>query len=231
MNKLCQDIISQNYSLQDALGAITLALGQRGVTKEERGELGELAVMYVLLTLQSRYPTITKLFHSVLLRKPNSEWTTEIDFVFVTAFGIFVIETKSFYGSTTILPNHKFQVKNQYGTTDYDVVYQNQGHCKTLYQLTYSYVKSPKVIRPIVTIFSIGDLHDTRDSVNRNLYPVMNVENLYNYINSVLQNAINSHMKPTVNLPKYITTLDKLNIQSDDNMLEHIHRIQTLGKR
>lgn len=228
MDKICEHIISQNYSLQDALHAIQTCLSTPGTSKETRGDLGELAVLYTLLALHKQYPEFTKVYHSALMKKKNSEWTNEIDFIFVTPFAVFVIEAKSFYGDTTLSQNHMFTVQNKYGTKSYDVVYQNQQHCKTLYQHIYPYVKGAVVVRPIVTLFSIGTITDKRTSEQRNEYPVLNVENLYNYISKVIHAGISTQMKPKVNYPKCLREIDRQNIQSKDNMLEHINRIKKL---
>ena len=226
MQAICKSIISQNYILRDALIVIQSTLANKRLSKEERGDLGELAVLYTLLALQQQYQGIMKVYHSVLLKKPNSDWTTEIDFIVVTPFAIFVIETKSYYGHTTILKNHKFNVKNEHYTKEYDVVYQNQGHCQTLYKLIYPYLSSPQVIRPVVTIFSVGTLTDTRDTSSRNQYPVLNVQYLLTYIGSIIKRGLDSHLNPNVNLPKCIEQINKYNIQSEDEMTSHIRRIQ-----
>lgn len=230
MQPICMSIISQNYTLKDALAVILNTLETKRLSKEERGDLGELAVLYSLLALQKSYGDIFKVYHSVLLKKPNSDWTTEIDFVVVTPFAVFVIETKSFYGDTLVQKNHKLSVKNKYGTKEYDVVYQNQGHCRTLYELIYSSVSKAEVVRPVVTLFSVGTLTDSRNDSARRDYPVMNVTYLLNYIGSFVHNCITQKVKPTINLPKCIDIIDKHNIQSENEMLSHIKRIQTRYK-
>lgn len=227
MRQICLDIIAQNHSLQDALNIIQSTLEHRRLSKEERGDLGELAILYTLLALQQKYGEYIQIFHSVLFRKQNSDWTTEVDFIVVTPYAVFVIEGKSFYGETVIQKNHKLKVKNQYGVREYDVVYQNQGHCRTLYQLIYPYLISANVIRPVVTLFSIGNLKDERDNKSRTDYPIVNVQFLFKYIDTILIRAINQKMNPTVNMPKCIQIINKNNIQSEESMLEHIKRIQS----
>lgn len=228
MDKICEHIISQNYSLQDALHAIQTCLSTPGTSKETRGDLGELAVLYTLLALHQQYPEITKVYHSVLMKKQTGDWTNEIDFIFVTPFAVFVIEAKSYYGNTTIGKDHKFTVRNKHGVKSYDVVYQNQAHCRTLYQHIYSYIKGPKVIKPLVTLFSIGTITDNRTSEQRNEYPVFNVENLYNYLSKIMYTGLSTQMKAKVNFPKCVREINRQNIQSKENMLEHVQRIKNL---
>ena len=228
VDKICEHIIAQNYSLQDALNAIQICLSTPGTSKETRGDLGELAVLYTLLALHQQFPKITKVYHSVLMKKQRGDWTNEIDFIFVTPFAVFVIEAKSYYGNTTIGEDHKFTVKNRYSVKTYDVVYQNQSHCKTLYQYIYSYIKGPKVIKPLVALFSIGTITDIRTPEQRNEYPVLNVENLYNYLSKIMYTGLANGMKPKVNFPKCVREINRQNIQSKENMLEHVKRIQNL---
>lgn len=230
MNNICEYIMSQNYTLKEALQAIEVALQNYSNSKETRGELGELATLYTLFTIHQEFPNITRLYHSVLLEKPNSDWTTELDFVLVTPVAVFVVETKSFYGKTTILKNHKFQVKLNKQIYEYDPVYQNQGHCRTLYEYTYTFMKDASCIKPIVNIFSIGSFVDTRDKQARNAYPVLNVEYLYNYIYRPLNAYRSGQVKPTVNVEKVCEYIDKHNVQSKENMLSHIKRIQSIRK-
>lgn len=226
MQPICLKIIQNNYTLQEALTVIYDTLNKQRLSKEERGDLGELAVLYTLLAIQQRYPKYVTIYHSALFKKPKSDWTTELDFIVVTPFAVFVIETKSFYGHTKVLQNQKLEVTNKYGKKEYDVIYQNQGHCRTLYELIYSYVKSPTVIIPIVTLFSVGTLEDTRTNDLRNKYPVLNVNYLATYIGTILNKGFAQSIKPTVNLPKCIQQISSNNIQSKENMIEHIQRIK-----
>lgn len=226
LHNICDYIISQNYTVRNALRAIEIALANPKTSREVRGQLGELAVAYTLLGLKKQNPN-TKLFQSVLLKKPDSDWTTEIDFLYVTPYALYVIEVKSYFGTTEILPNLKFSVNTKQNKTEYDVIYQNQGHCKTVYELIYNYVKSPEFIKPVVTLYSLGNLIDKRSDEDRLKYPVLNIENLYNYIAKAITKANNRKLTPTVNVAKCSELIAKNNIQSEENMLQHINRINS----
>lgn len=226
MNNICDYIVNQNYSLKEALGAIEIALEKGGHSREVRGDLGELAVSYTLLALQERFPE-TKLFQSTLLKKKDgSGWSTEIDFIYVTPFAVFVVEAKSFYGKTIIDKDQKFVVKAGKKVNTYEVLAQNQGHCRVLYEYIYDLIKDAKQIMPVVVIFSVGETKDERSREDRNAYPVLNVSNMYNYIYNGLVNGKTA----TVDVPSVIRRIQDSDTYSAENMAKHVAMIkETFG--
>ena len=103
------------------------------------GLVGELTVQGVLLSLPADYYVC----HNVMLRTANG-FTTQLDHVVVSKYGIFVIETKAHSGYISGDCNQKYWSQTFYrknGTPSYPKSFyspylQNAGHLKNLYRIT-----------------------------------------------------------------------------------------------
>lgn len=229
MQNITTQIIQSGYTLGDTLRTISDYMAYGRLSKEERGELAELGVFYILLALQQQYPNI-KIYHSILLRtNPNNDWTTEVDFVLVTPYKIFVIETKSYYGITTVKDTLlKVQVKNT--SYEHEVFKQNQGHCKAIYKYIYPYITSSGVIQPVITMFCNGTIRDTRNKKLQTQFPVLVIGELFDYLSTTLFKYYQSSANYLVSYDAVNSILTANNLQSEDAMLAHINRIKSLRR-
>ncbi|CAC9975195.1 NERD domain-containing protein [Flavobacterium panici] len=94
-----------------------------------KGIIGEKTVSSILHFLnKSDY----KIINNVILKK--GEFTTQIDHVVISSFGIFVIETKNYKGWILGYENSEYwtQVIYKYKTKFYNPIFQNAGHIRAL---------------------------------------------------------------------------------------------------
>ena len=229
MSKLSTYVINQHGTLQQSLNLISQLLSNRQVSKEDRGELAELGVYYILLALQSTYPNFT-IYHSVLLKVGNN-YTTEIDFVVVTPYKVIVLECKSFYGQITVTPDNLFTIKAGKQTYTHNVLYQNQGHCKAIYSTIYQRIKGASTILPIITLFSNSMLQDKRNINIQQQFPILTIIELFDYISATLYPYYSTGQPNTVDYSEVVRLLDQHNIQSEDAMLAHIKRVKAMRRR
>jgi hypothetical protein len=97
----------------------------RRVFRKSIGQKGELAVAKKLKKLpEDKYWVINDL----LLH--NNGYSSQIDHVVVSQYGVFVIETKNFMGDITGGPNSEMWTQNIYGSKSYfrNPILQNLGH-------------------------------------------------------------------------------------------------------
>jgi hypothetical protein len=115
-----------------ALGVAAYFMFAEGKTKGKAGE------QYTARTL--RLSSQYKVINNLLLKA--GKWTTEIDHVIVSNFGIFVIESKNLYGKITGSDNDEQwtqipsrRIKNKF----YNPVKQNLGHIRALRNALYDF--------------------------------------------------------------------------------------------
>ena len=108
---------------------VLLAIFWRLPNAEKAGRQGEKRVAKKLSDLDS---SVYKAFHNVLL--PTARGSAQIDHVVISAYGIFVIETKNFKGRLTGgLESETWQ--QHFGAKSYPLrnpVLQNEGHVRAL---------------------------------------------------------------------------------------------------
>ena len=89
-----------------------------------KGKIGENTVSFILGKLGPEYKT----YNDVLIR--NGDWTSQIDHIVISPFGIFVIETKNYKGWIYGGANQVQWTQNIWGKKTYlsNPIRQNQGH-------------------------------------------------------------------------------------------------------
>lgn len=177
-----------------------------------RGEMGEHYVSKILSSLdENEY----KVFNDVMLRTKNGK-TTQIDHIVISAYGIFVIETKNYSG--WIFGNEKaeywmqiiYKERHQFRNP----IKQNWSHIYALKEILKDY----KNIRyfPIVVFVGSGELKEIQTK-----RPVLYSNKLSDYIKSqsIVQNLLQE------DIPKIISILETKNIGNKENKKEHIQNI------
>lgn len=146
---------------------------------EAIGERGEREVSYYLSDLPYQDYMV---FNDLLL--VNGNYTTQIDHLILSRFGIFVIETKNYHGK--IYGNDNMEYWKQYlpavgyrrtgRTQEHQLrnpVWQNEGHIKTLRRLVFGNDV------PIIGILVFPSSADLCGTVN---YPVLRMRNVARFI-------------------------------------------------
>ncbi|MGY0374643.1 nuclease-related domain-containing protein [Clostridium sp. JNZ J1-5] len=99
-----------------------------------KGKIGETAVGGLLSSLDSEE---YKVLNDIMIRKKDGK-TTQIDHIIVSAYGIFVIETKNYAGWIFGKENDKYwtQVLNKRTKNKFfNPIFQNKGHINALKEL------------------------------------------------------------------------------------------------
>lgn len=99
-----------------------------------KGKIGETAVSGLLSSLDSEE---YKVLNDIMIRKKDGK-TTQIDHIIVSAYGIFVIETKNYSGWIFGKENDKYwtQVLNKRTKNKFfNPIFQNKGHINALKEL------------------------------------------------------------------------------------------------
>lgn len=93
-----------------------------------KGKVGEKKVSFILSMLPDEYKIINNLQLSF------GKWTSQIDHVVVSPYGVFVIETKNYTGIITGGENSAEWTKNMYGKkySFHNPIYQNESHIKAI---------------------------------------------------------------------------------------------------
>ena len=93
-----------------------------------KGKAGERNVSFRLSRLPSEY----KVINNLQLKFGN--WTSQIDHVVVSPYGVFVIETKNYTGIITGGENSAEWTKNMYGNKYgfHNPIFQNESHIKAI---------------------------------------------------------------------------------------------------
>lgn len=121
----------------------SLFSSSRSSRSERIGEYGEREVSSYLADLECEEYQV---FNDLLLR--NGNYTTQIDHIILSRYGVFVIETKNVHGKVYGSGNAEFWKQylpdwgyKRYGTTQEhqlrNPIWQNAGHIKTLRKLVF----------------------------------------------------------------------------------------------
>ena len=100
------------------------------MSKVSRGNKGEKAVIKILKK--------EKLYHQVLndltFINEKSEMSHQIDHVLIHPHGVFVIETKNYYGEISIVSGESFWIKNINGKIEriFNPLKQNKNHARII---------------------------------------------------------------------------------------------------
>ena len=181
------------------------------------GKLGESEVSFVLHSLPLEYLAIDDVIIPDQVTDPSKRYTTQIDHIVISPFGIFVIETKNYKG--WIYGSEKSKDwKETFRTTPahyfYNPIKQNLGH---VYALAEHLRLNTNLFKPIV-VFS--------DSCRLNVEtttPVVYVSQLAEQILSYTDVII-----PTENVAAIYDRLNKLILSSEEAEAKHI---QSIGER
>lgn len=168
-----------------------------------RGKVGEQYSAEVLYELPDDY----KVLNSVMLR--YGEYTTQIDHIVFSIYGIFVIETKNYSGLITGSGHSDEWIQFLYNQKHYfkNPIYQNYGHIKTLSKILD--LPENKFVS-IVAFTNSADLQLTDAEEVTNIWNVK--DEIYLYQTKCLHPEL---------LKRYIETIKKLNIDSFGTRLEH----------
>lgn len=112
------------------------------MSKLSRGEKGELLVSKTLLG----YKPYHHLLNDVTFINKNSEMSHQIDHIFICSFGVFLIETKNYFGEILLENNNwKRRIQNKIEKINNPLL-QNKSHAITLRKL----IKGKYDIVPVV---------------------------------------------------------------------------------
>lgn len=175
------------------------------------GRMGEKGVIRLLNKLDNKYYTI---INDLLLHSDGNTYTTQIDHVVISEFGIFCIETKGHKGWILGNARQKFwtQVNYKNKTKFYNPLRQNYAHTKTLENL----LGEERIKAPIVSLvaFPYADKIEVTGSEM-----VGYGRDVFDKIASYAQPIYSPEEKNEI-----VNLLQKHNI--DDNMLRKHHRAE-----
>lgn len=100
------------------------------MSKVSRGDKGEEIVRKKLSKLTCYY----KLLNDVSFINEKSEMSHQVDHVLIHPHGVFVIETKNYYGEISIVDGESYWLKNIRGKVDkiHNPLKQNKNHVRTI---------------------------------------------------------------------------------------------------
>ena len=144
------------------LGLLVLCIVIKAVpysTPSSIGKIGEDKVGYILRSLPQEYHVLNDIIIPDQTVDPHKKYTTQIDHVVVSPYGIFVIETKNYSGwifGTEKSTRWKETFKTTKGHYFYNPVKQNWGHAYALAE----HLQLPiGVFKPIVVFSDDCELH------------------------------------------------------------------------
>lgn len=131
------------------------------MSKISRGNLGEKKVAKELEKIKEYH----RLFNDVTFINPNSEVTHQMDHIYIHPHGVFVIETKNYYGSIEYNPNNNVWTKTVNGVSQAipDPLRQNKSHAVNLYKILN---KKYKVIPVLVFVKDNAPYFDDENIIN-----------------------------------------------------------------
>ncbi len=189
----------------------------RDRTPSAIGKDGENKVSFILYSLPEDFLVLDDVIIPDQVTDPNKKFTTQIDHVVVSPFGIFVIETKNYSG--WIFGKEKSERwKETFKTTDghffYNPVKQNWGHA---YALAEHLKLTIRVFKPIVVFSNECELHvDTTT-------PVVYMSQLKELILNFTQEII-----PRRDVALIFDRLSRLKLIGEEIEEEHV---QSIGER
>ncbi len=178
-------------------------------TKEGKGEAGELVVSHFLNKLdKSKYFTV----NDITLK--NNFFTTQIDHIVVSCYGVFVIETKNWKGS--IYGGHKGDFLYQYlGGVKYthqNPFKQNIGHINFLKEVLSSY---PNL--KYISIVAFGGYSKRKINGDTSIKISEIVETISKYKEEVISE---------IDRDLVYTKLKKLKVEGDNYKKEHVENMR-----
>lgn len=191
---------------------IIIASNNTNKRQENIGVAGERKVSNILNSLPKEYRVINNAVIPDQKTDPNKNYTTQIDHLVVSPYGIFVVETKNYSG--WIFGNEdskrwKETFKTTKGNYFYNPIKQNWGHT---YALAEHLNLNIRVFKPIV-VFSnncklnvetktpvvyMSNLKDTILNYKQEIIPQKDIEIIYNKIikiNMVNEEVENKHIQ------------------------------------
>ena len=182
------------------------------INPENTGVAGERKVSYILQSLPQEYRTINNAIIPDQITDPIKKYTTQIDHLVVSPYGVFVIETKNYSG--WIFGNEKSKRwKETFKTTEgkyfYNPIKQNWGHT---YALAEHLNINIRVFMPIVVfsdncelnvkaatpVVHMSNLKETLLNYKQEIIPPKEVESIYNRIikmNLIEEAVDNKHIQ------------------------------------
>ena len=195
------------------LKAVQSALEPR--SPSSLGNAGELEVSRILHSLPEEYSVLDDAIIPDQKVDPTKKYTTQIDHVVVSPYGIFVIETKNYSGWIFGSEKNK-RWKETFKTTQghyfYNPIMQNWGHA---YALAEHLRLNIGVFKPIVVFSDECELHVDSE------IPVVYMSQLKAQILNYTQEII-----PRKDVPRIYNRLCKLNLVEEDIENKHIDSIE-----
>ena len=178
------------------------------------GKDGESDVSLILRSLPQEYLVINDVIIPDQITDPNKKYTTQIDHVIVSPFGVFVIETKNYSG--WIFGDEKsIKWKQTFKTTEahylYNPIKQNWGHT---YALAERLNLNIRVFKPIVVFSNDCELHISSTT------PVVYMSQLKGVILEFTREII-----PRKEVPLIYDRLYNLDLNGEEIEERHIHSI------
>lgn len=183
----------------------------------DAGKAGEDEVSFVLRSLPQEYLVVNNVIIPDQVTDPNEKYTTQIDHIVVSPFGIFVIETKNYRG--WIFGSEKSKEwKEVFRTTPehyfYNPIKQNWGH---IYALAEHLRLDTKVFIPIVVFSDACKLNVETTT------PVVYLSQLKELILNYTKERI-----PRRNVAKIYDRLNKIILVGGETENKHV---QSIGER
>ena len=180
-----------------------------------KGKAGEDKVSFVLCSLPQEYHVIDDVIIPDQGVGPNKNYTTQIDHVVVSPFGIFVIETKNYSGWIFGAEETK-KWKQTFKTTPahyfYNPIKQNWGH---IYALAERLQLNTRIFKPIVVFSDDCELHV------ESITPVVYMSQLKRLILNYTEEII-----PRRDIPIICNRLSKINLVEEEIENNHIQSIE-----
>lgn len=172
------------------------------------GKMGENYVSTYLYSLSSHY----RIFNDVYIK--NGEYSTQIDHVIVSCYGIFVLETKNYKGNIYGTDNSEYWKQYIYSNeyTFYNPIKQNYSHVKSLSKFLYL---PQKYFIPVVVFTEESDL---KCKTTQNVI----------YANQI-KDFISCYTKPILSKEDALKIIDKLktlNVKDYNEKKEHINNVR-----
>ena len=180
-----------------------------------KGKVGEDEVSYVLRSLPQEYLVINNVIIPDQGSGPNKKYTTQIDHVVVSPFGIFVIETKNYSGWIFGSENSK-RWKQTFKTTQghylYNPIKQNWGHTFALAERLRLNIR---VFKPIVVFSNECELNVETTT------PVIYISQLRQLILNYTQEIV-----PRKDVDLIYNRLSKINLVGEEYENNHLQSIE-----
>lgn len=178
------------------------------------GKDGERDVSYILSSLPQEYLVANDVIIPDQTTDPNKKYTTQIDHVVVSPFGVFVIETKNYSG--WIFGDEKSKRwKQTFKTTEaqylYNPIKQNWGHT---YALAEHLQLNIRIFKPIVVFSDDCELHVS--STTPVVYMSQLKEQILNYTQEII---------PRESVAIIFDRLSKINLVGEEVESRHINSI------